>query len=636
MPSISVLPQHIADLIAAGEVVERPASVVKELTENAVDAGARSVSVEIRNGGLTFLRVTDDGCGMTREDAPKAFLRHATSKIRTAADLEAIGTLGFRGEALAATAAVSRIDLLTRAEGEDTGTALSLEGGKVLSLEDAGCPCGTTICVRDLFFNTPARLKYMKRDSTEASAVLGVLQHQALAHPEVAFSYLRDGQEELSTSGDGDLAAAIYQVYGREFSRSLCPVDGTFDGIRLSGFVTKPTATRGSRSFQSFFCNGRYIRSRLLGAALEEAYRNRIMVGRFPGCVLFLTLPEKNVDVNVHPAKTEVRFLAEQSAYDCVRYGVQAALQAITDRPELRLPKPPAPPQPSSSAPQPRQDFFRTMSSAEYRTLNSALHQDTGIRPAPAVTDSVLPPKPSLTSDILELRHTDPAEDQRLHGVPKQPPVPTPIPAPEAEPAEPDILPELKPPKTAPYTVIGEVLDTYLIVEQEKTVYFIDKHAAHERILFEKLKKQPRSIPAQTLLEPVAASLSPEEASAVLENRELLGSCGFALEEFGDSTVLLRAVPADLDAVQGEAALTALAAMLVDGSIPDPRSLRDELLHTVACKAAIKAGRRTSPQEREALIREVMTREDLKYCPHGRPICIRLTEQNLEKQFKRT
>ena len=326
MPKIIQLDPHLANLIAAGEVVERPASVVKELAENAIDAGAKTVTVELQNGGMSFLRVSDDGCGMGREDAKTAFLRHATSKLRSKEDLEAIGTLGFRGEALAATAAVSRVDLLTRTAEDLEGTHLRLEGGKLLACEAAGCPVGTTIVVRDLFFNTPARMKFMKRDTVEGSAAASALQKQALAHPEISFRLIKDGQPQFQTPGDGDLLAAIYAVLGRQAAGEMIPVDSKWEKLGVSGYVSKPTATRGTRANQIFFVNQRYIRSKTLTAALEEAYRNQLMVGRFPSCVLNISMPLAAVDVNVHPAKTEVKFLNEREIFDCVHYGVLGAL----------------------------------------------------------------------------------------------------------------------------------------------------------------------------------------------------------------------------------------------------------------------------------------------------------------------
>ena len=364
MPKIQQLSQHVADLIAAGEVVERPASAAKELVENAIDAGARNVTVELQNGGMTFLRVTDDGCGIPADEAETAFLRHATSKLRQAADLEAIHTLGFRGEALAAISSVSRIDLLTKTADAPFGLSLHLEAGKVTQREEAGCPDGTTIIVRDLFFNTPARMKFMKRDTVEGSALLDTVRRLAVAHPEVSFRVLREGEELLHTSGDGQLLGAVYAVLGRQTAKDMIAVDSHWEKIALTGFVTKPTATRGNRSGQLFFVNGRFVRSKTLMAALEEAYRNRMMVGRFPACVLHLHIPEHLVDVNVHPAKTEVKFLNEREVFDCVRYGVQGALDGDAGRVELKLN--------SGHTAAPRQDFYRTMTAEEYREFSKA------------------------------------------------------------------------------------------------------------------------------------------------------------------------------------------------------------------------------------------------------------------------
>ncbi len=629
MAKIIKLSPHVADLIAAGEVVERPASVVKELTENAIDAGAKRVTVEIKNGGMTFIRVTHDGCGMEREDAETAFLRHATSKLRTAEDLAAIRTLGFRGEALAATAAVSRIELLTKTEEAELGVSLRLEGGRQLSCEEAGCPKGTTIVVRDLFFNTPARMKFMKRDSVEASAILGALQRQALSHPEVAFRYIRDGQEELSTAGDGDLYAAIYAIYGRQFARDMTPVEGKWESCRLTGFVTKPMNTRGNRNYQQFFVNGRFVKSRLMSAALEEAYRNQIMQGRFPGCVLMLQLPEDQVDVNVHPAKTEVKFLSEQAVFDCIRYGVQSALNKTPARPEVTLK--PAAPAPAArelqKAAPPKPQAFRTMSTEEYKAFSQAVSSAKPEPAAPAVVREVLRKEPDPTVLAEQIRIPMPRPEIPAPPVPK--PTPQPQPVPEAQPSAPLEKEE------EPYRMVGQVLDTYIIVEQGKNVLFIDKHAAHERILFEKLKKIGTEVMTQTLLTPVTATLTPEEAAAVLENTALFETCGFMLEDFGDGCVLIRGVPADLPREDAEAAVSQLAALLLEGRRPAPEALRDEILHTVACKAAIKAGWQTTSRELELLTAQVMSREDLKYCPHGRPICVKLTEKELEKFFKR-
>ena len=635
MGRINQLSPHVADLIAAGEVVERPASVVKELLENAIDAGAKHVTVEIQNGGMTFMRISDDGCGMSPEDAEIAFLRHATSKIREKEDLEAIGTLGFRGEALAAISAVSKIDLLTRAQGSALGTSLRLEAGKILSRAEAGCPEGTTIIVRDLFYNTPARMKFMKSDSAEGAAVFGAVQKQAVAHPEVAIRFLRDGKQELSTSGDGQLLSAIYSVYGRQTAMDMVELDSKWEKTRVWGYISKPTASRGNRNYQIFFVNGRYVKSPLLSAALEEAYRNQMMVGRFPACVLEITMPLGLVDVNIHPAKTEVKFLKERDAYDCVYYGALSALNRLSGKVDAKLPE--AKPQPApapvlrstvsapkAGAARKPEPFFRQMSAEEFRTVMTPPKTPASDNLVKAVQAQKLPPK-AETPKASE----KPKESEKPKG-----------PAPKPEKKQPEVVSEpeqtvMELPEAADYRIIGECFDTYFMVESGDSLYLIDKHAAHERILFEKLRASQTPIAPQSLLKPILCQLTKEEAALLLENREALSGCGFTVEEFDGGSVLLREIPSELDPADAQAALSELAQQLSEGRRARPEALRDEILHTVACKAAIKAGYHTDAREREALVREVLGREDLKYCPHGRPICIRLTRKQLERQFGR-
>ena len=671
MPKILQLDRHVADLIAAGEVVERPASAVKELVENAVDAGATQVTVEIQNGGMSYLRVTDNGCGMAPEDAETAFLRHATSKLRTKEDLAAIGTLGFRGEALAAIAAVSKIDLMTKTpDGE--GISLSLEAGRITDRAPAGCPDGTTIVVRDLFYNTPARLKFMKRDSVEASHVAGAVQRQALAHPDVAFRLIKDGETVLQTAGNGDLHGTVYQVYGRQLAVDMVEVKSQWEGYRLFGFVTKPTATRGNRNYQQFFVNGRPVKSKIMTAALEEAYNNQLMTGRYPSCVLCLELPHPSVDVNVHPAKIEVKFANERAVFDCVRFGVLSSLNKTPGRPEMQLekkaesscapstggsaagggglndkqsvrqsgtiPVTKQPPGPVGHPPVQRGDkgAFRTMNVQEFKAFTEAVSAPAKKPVAPNVQKALTAPtlrQPVQTPQSL------PSE-----GVVKVERIATPPAAAgndRVEKAVP-IKPELVPEQTAipipeqPYRIVGEVLDTYIIVEQGDSVLFLDKHAAHERILFEKLKQEEHAIMSQVLLAPISASLTAEEAAVLLENKPLLEQYGYEIEDFGDGAVLVRQIPADLDERQAESALEELAGNLLEGRAKDPKDLRDDLLHTIACKAAIKAGWHTEPAERATLVKQVMERDDIKYCPHGRPVMTTLTKKQLEKQFKRT
>ncbi len=629
MPKIIQLSQHVANLIAAGEVVERPASVVKELLENAVDAGASKITIEIRDGGMTFLRVTDNGCGMAPEDAKTAFLRHATSKLRTAEDLAAISTMGFRGEALAAIASVSRIDLLTKTPGAIIGTSLHLEAGVITEESEAGCPDGTTIIIRDLFYNTPARMKFMKSDTVEGGRVAAALQMQALAHPEVAFTFLRDGKQILSTPGSGSLQEAVYCIYGRECAQ-MSKVESRWENYSLTGFVSKPTDARPTRALQTFFVNDRPVKSKLLIAALEEAYRNQIMVGKFPACVLHLRLPANAVDVNVHPAKTEVKFLSEKAVFDCVHYGVLAALNKQTDRPQVQFKPAPAPVQPPKPATAPaaqpakKESFFRTMTTEEYKTFSSV------IKDAPQPKKETAAAAVSAVQQQLSLRETviTPA------AVPVALPVQktsAPAPTPAEEPVQ-EVLPM---PKETEWRMVGELYNSYIIVEQGEEAFLIDKHAAHERILFEKLKANQEAISSQMLLSPVPVRLSPEAASQLLANTALLTELGFEIDEFGDNTVLLRQIPMDLSPGAASEAVEALAADLLKGRRESADTVRDELLHTVACKAAIKAGWDNDEKELLALVKQVMSNEDLKYCPHGRPICVTLSKKQLEKQFKR-
>ena len=617
MPKIIQLSQHVANLIAAGEVVERPASVAKELLENAVDAGATQVTLEIRDGGMTFLRVTDNGCGMSLEDARTAFLRHATSKLKTAEDLAAISTMGFRGEALAAIASVSRIDLLTKLTGAVAGTSLTLEAGVITDEGEAGCPEGTTIIIRDLFYNTPARMKFMKSDSVEGARVTAAVQMQALAHPEVAIRYIKDGKELLSTPGTGKLQDAVYAVYGKEFGRMVA-VNSAWEGYQLTGFVCKSTDARPSRSMQTFFVNGRTVKSRLLMAALEEAYRNQIMQGKFPACVLHLNIPVNVVDVNVHPAKTEVKFLNEKAVFDCVHYGVLGGLNNVQDRPQVQLkpPVPPAPVTPPQPATQkaPKQDsFFRTMDAKEYKAFLGAV---------------ATAPKPEQTAAIK----TANAVRQEVV-LPKLDPLPAkPEPQPVIAEPEQEVMPM---PEITPWRMVGELYNTYILVEQGEEGFIIDKHAAHERILFEKLKANQETISAQALITPIQVKLHADQAAELLDNAGMLTQLGFEIEEFGTNTVLVRQIPMDLAPEQTADTLETMAADLLSGRREKATTVRDEILHTVACKAAIKAGWKTDSRELQVLVDTVMGRDDLKHCPHGRPICITLSKKQLEKNFKR-
>ena len=647
MPQIQCLPPHVADLIAAGEVVERPASVIKELLENAIDAGASAIAAEIERGGLTFIRITDNGCGIPAEQLPTAFLRHATSKLRAAADLAAIGTLGFRGEALAAIAAVSRVDIFSRSPEEEMGAALHLEGGVPGHTEPTGCPEGTTIYVRDLFYNTPARLKFMKKDSAEGAAVAGVVQHLALSHPDVSFKLIRDGQEVLHTPGDGQLLSAIYAAMGRDFALGLLPISGSGGDIRVEGFVTKPLNGHGSRGKQVFFVNGRFVKSQLLTAALEEAYKNQLLKGRFPGCVLHVTLPMDQVDVNVHPAKTVVKFVSDKSVFDAVYYTILDTLNG-EKRPQnapIKAGKTP--------------EFFQKMTAQEYQARAAAPAEEKKplgsfvSRPAAPVIRNAAPSSvPAMaqrphSAETVYVRDVARPEETIVASSPltgktyeitppvKAEPLTEPPAVQEAIP-----LPEepeqqtMEPTGEAPWRMVGEVLKTYIICEDEhETVWLIDKHAAHERLRFDALKASHQPLMAQPLLTPVTAELEPEGYAAVLENLPLLRQFGFVCEDFGGGTVLIREVPADILAADAAATLEELAQKLTLGQA-DPAAARDELLHTMACKSAIKAGMTSDPAELAALVEKVQSGEIL-YCPHGRPVKYKLSKYDIEKMFKR-
>ena len=674
MAHIEQLSPHIADLIAAGEVVERPASVMKELLENAIDAGATQIVAEIRNGGMTYLRVADNGCGIAPEEVPTAFLRHATSKLRRAEDLSAIGTLGFRGEALAAISAVSRLDIFTRQPGAEAGTRLSLEGGVPQGApEPAGCPEGTTMVVRDLFFNTPARMKFMKKDSAEASAVTSVVQHLSLSNPHISFRFLKDGGEVLHTPGDNKLSSAIYAVLGRDFALGLQEVKGQGDGVEVSGYVTKPIHGRGTRVMQIFFVNGRLVKSQMLTAALEEAYKNQLLKGKFPGCVLHITLPKNQVDVNVHPAKTVVKFAQERPVFSAVYHVVQDALDAA-GRPQ----QPAAPIHNSAPASTgtavPRKDFYQTMDAKTFRERQEKKAEapapafltrvppvsvemgrrtavsDVSRRPVSAVPPPVerprpaaVPaertevfPKPSTAVDnvVERVEASSPAEAEEkqeavpaLHSTPEVSPAPA---TPEEEPEQVAMAPA-PPPR---WRMAGEVLRTYILAEDGENVWLIDKHAAHERINFDRLKANTEPIMGQALLAAEAVKLAPEDAAVLLEHLPLLAEFGFEAEEFGGDSLLVRSIPSDIDAPQIQETLEDLAQKLRTCGTADPAAARDAMLHTMACKAAIKGGWVSDPAELQTLVDKVASGE-VRYCPHGRPVAVKLSRYELEKMFKR-
>ena len=624
MSLINILSPHVADLIAAGEVVERPASVVKELVENSIDAGARNITVTLRSGGMKSIRVTDDGCGMSPEDAGLAFLRHATSKLKDERGLECIGTLGFRGEALAAISAVSHVELLTREKGAETGTRVLLTAGEIDEMGPAGCPEGTTMTVRDLFYNTPARQKFMKSDRAEGAACVNAALRCALGHPEVSVRLYREDEEVFFSPGDGQAKSAVYALLGRDNARNMLECRGESEGIGVSGFVSAPHAGRGSRAMQFFFLNGRAFRSATLQAALEQAYKNTLLTGRFPGCVLYLTLGLGKVDVNVHPTKSEVRFTEEKKVFDAVYCAVRSALaeREAPNTAEIRL----SPTTQRVAAPQPKPDFYKKMTSEEFR--GSGLARPAEAKPQQTYLDlTPRPAPPIILRDSVAPYETSPAVPRpELPRVPA-PPKSVPQPA-EAAPA---VARSSEDEASLPsYRVIGEALDTYILVETADGLLLIDKHACHERILFDRLVSGLGAQMSQTLLAPVTWSPGAEDAELLEENAALLSEAGFELERFGEDGVILRAVPAD---TEGDpiALLEELTAALRAGK---PEDRRETLCHTIACKAAIKAGTRSERAELEALARRVLSGE-VRYCPHGRPVSVKLTKTELDKQFKR-
>lgn len=639
MPEIQILSPHLADLIAAGEVVERPASVVKELVENAFDAGARTVTVELRGGGATYLRVTDDGCGMAPEDAGIAFLRHATSKLHDEQGLEAIGTMGFRGEALAAISAVSHITLTTRQRGAAAGTHMTLDAGDIQDMYETGCPEGTTMIVRDLFFNTPARRKFLKSDRAEGAACAAAALRCALGRPDVSVRCIRDGEEVFFSPGDNKLDSCVYSLLGRDLAMSLLPCAGEADGVRVHGFISSPAAGRGSRAQQYFFCNGRWIRSAALQAALEQAYRNTLLVGRFPACVLYIELSCAAVDVNVHPAKTEVKFTHERAVFDAVYYGARAALEAEKE-PVATLSKTAAKPEPAPKA-DPFVPSAPKAAPAQHPSAPApaapAFAPARTYAPAVPAEEAVAFRSPTASAFAAPRVAPPPAFVTPARPVPSTPPEPVAQPAQtaiEQEPVIPSPLERAAPPAEPPARLIGEAMHTYILVEKGETLILIDKHAAHERINFDRLRQSPADIPSQTLLEPLPFTPDASDADVLQQYGGLLAELGFTLEPFGRCDYILRGVPAQLDAADALPALEEICAQLRHGARMDAQSVRDEALKTVACKAAIKAGWQTEPEELLRLADAVCAGE-VKYCPHGRPVAVTLTRRELDKLFKR-
>lgn len=650
MPQIYQMPPELANRIAAGEVVERPGSVVKELVENAVDAGAKHITVELRSGGVSYLRVTDDGKGILPEDVRTAFLPHATSKVRRESDLDAISTLGFRGEALAAIASVSRVDLFTRTRFYDEGIQISLEGGKETGYGETGCPLGTTVVVRDLFFNVPARAKFLKKDATEGAYAEGLVAQIAISRPEIAFRFIKEGRESFSTGGDGKMISAIYACGGRDLAGRLLALAGSFGELRVTGYISPPELNRAARAQQSFYINGRYVRSRLLTAALEEAYKGRLMTGRYPICFLNLQMNLSAVDVNVHPSKLEVKFSREKEVFSAVYHSVVSALEAGGQLEELKKkPSVLTPREDNLTGEQlriPENKAPEYVFPETFRRSESKVASSGGVRYQTAA-DRMFAPKqptkmvePALEPGIFTVHHWQPPEQEKQREPEGQEPAKPEPPAPQhALPQQPEQprAEEPQPEETGPrpaVRVLGEAFHTYIIAEDADGLWLIDKHAAHEKMLFDRLRSRQEQQPSQLLLTPKTVTLTPTEAEACLRQQELLRRAGFELEEFGRGALLVREAPMYLEEQEIPFVLSDLAGRLISFRGGE-NELLEELLKSVACKSAVKAGMVSDPQELQGFAEAVLADESIRNCPHGRPCITYLSRYQLEKLFKR-
>lgn len=702
MGVINVLDKHIAELIAAGEVVERPSSVIKELVENSIDAGAKNITVEIKNGGTTFMRVADDGCGIYRDDIKKAFLRHATSKVKTANDLDMISTLGFRGEALASISAVSRLQVITKNENEEIGSCYEIEGGDEISLEEAGCPTGTTFVIRDLFYNIPARSKFLKKDVAEGNAVSALMDKIVLSHPEVAFTFIRDGKQVLRTFGDGKLLSAIYSVFGKDFAKGLIPVDYTLDSVSVKGYISKPINARPNRNMQNFFINGRFVKTRTGMAALEEAYKGSIMVGKFPSAVLQLTVPYEIIDVNVHPAKIEVRFINERPVFDAIYHAVKTALQQGDERKQIHFKEntafneikkvnpfnnaqavfAKAENTPAEKPIKPIERIEPVLKNSEPKPYNPFDELDLkDEKPKPVSIDSLKMSDSSNPFDIYskqaikrnsELENKkaefskqklEKAEQlilkatQQEENLPKQEitvddltaestetPIETEVSKEEVKPLKEisenktdnnDALTEL-PKEQTKLRFLGEAFNTYIIVEKnDNEVLIIDKHAAHERIIYEKLKADSGSANVQYLLTPITVTLDKIDYDAAVSNLDMFAKCSFDVEDFGNGTLLVRSAPQYLAATEIADCITEMSGYIASGKKDIYTEKMDWFYHNVSCRSAIKAGNKSTVQELMDIAWTLEKNPQIKYCPHGRPICIVMTKYEIEKQFGR-
>ncbi len=617
MPKINVLDKQTAELIAAGEVVERPASIIKELLENSIDSGASKITVEIQNGGKTYIRVSDNGCGISPEDLPKAVLRHATSKIKVEEDLNNILTLGFRGEALASIAAVSKMQILSCTESSEIGARIELNAGEVIYCGEAGSPKGTTVVVRDLFYNTPARMKFMKKDSTEASYIQNICEKIFISYPGISFSFIKDGVNVINTPGDGKLISAIYSVYGKEFTESLTETEYYFDSYSVKGYISKPTASRANRNMQLFYVNNRYVKSKTLYAAIEEAYKGSIMTGKFPACVLFIDLPTSLVDVNVHPAKTEIRFADEKSVFHSIYHATHAGLSAAIEIPKRK------------EEPVNQKIFFEPVETVE----------QAKITPEPQIKEEepILKSFSSMfieNNELLTVRSEPLSADKLLtftYSVKPEEPIFKPEPELEVVEKTPVIVETEEKPK---FKYLGQVFGTYILGQYGDSVLFIDKHAAHERLIYNSLKEQTGDQASQILLSPIKVTLGSDEIDSALNSAEKFIKLGFSFDEFGASTIVIREAPVNIQVGEIKEAFLEILDLIMNNSKRAESEIFDELLHSIACRAAVKAHDKSSDIELEAFANKVID-SDARYCPHGRPVIIKFTKTDIEKKFFR-
>lgn len=671
MAKINLLDRSVFELIAAGEVIERPSSVIKELVENSIDAGAKHITVEIKDGGSSFMRVTDDGCGIAFDEVPTAFLRHATSKVKTASDLEKILTLGFRGEALASVAAVAKVEVLTKEKDEQYGTSFRINGGDILEHEQTGCPDGTTIIIRDLFYNVPARQKFLKRDVTEGNQVQGLIDKLALAHPDISFRFIRDNKQVRSTGGDGDYYSAIYGVFGKQFAGSLIPVDYSMGGITLTGYISSPLFTRANRSMQYFFVNGRYVRSVIMLTALEEGYRNSIMTGKFPACVLNITMPPELCDVNVSPSKTEIRFADEKQIFDLLNFGTKNAILNADNRREIKLEKKQPQQQITQPAPLEKriekaittapQEKFVTVTAEQYKEKVAKTLEDDRMFKIKEREVRFHSPLKGLRTDKTESsfvqqyatepekRPESPKDSawDKSHFIPVHKPEPEKEEIPEEntykfitgaslekqEQSAP-VLTEEEP--SAPLTIIGELFATYILCQCGDEFILIDKHAAHERIKFEK-KKTELTTSSQLLAESIFVDLSPEQYAVLQENTDKLSDAGIDIILTDGIRCEITATPSAFsgESVNPAELVVRAADMLCGGNDNIIGEIYDDLLHSRACKSAVKANDINHPDELRVIAEEVWNNEKIRFCPHGRPVMVKLTKQEIEKYFSR-